>query len=84
MVNSKDGDLAGFVVDAIQDAYVPRRALWMPASSLRRGSSDPLRVLDQRSCDEIDDGGTHCLGEVLGNRSRCGAGHDEFVAVLGH
>ena len=84
MVNSKDGDLAGFVVDAIQDAIRATSGAVDAREFVAKRSSDPLRVLDQRSCDEIDDGGTHCLGEVLGNRSRCGAGHDEFVTVLRH
>ena len=84
MVDSEDGHLAGFVVDSIQDAIGATSSTVDAREFVAELASDALRVLDQCAGDEIDNGGTHRLGELLGDRSRCWAGHDEFVALLGH
>ena len=74
----------GLVVDAIEHAIGATSGAVDTYEFVAKRSSDPLRVFDQRSGDEINDGGTHCLGQFLGDRSRCWASDDEFVAFLGH
>ena len=43
-----------------------------------------MRIVDQGSGEELDDGGTDRFGQILSNGSRRRAGHDELVAILGH
>ena len=74
----------GLVVDAVEHAIRATSGTVDTGEFVAKGSSNPLWVLDQRSGDEIDDRCTHRFGELLGDRSRCGSGHDEFVAFLGH
>ncbi len=74
----------GLVIDAVEHAIRATSGTVDAGEFVAKGSSNPLWVLDQRSGDEINDGGTHCLGQLLGDRSRCWSSHDDFVAFLGH
>jgi hypothetical protein len=84
VVNSQDRDLVGLVVDAIQNAVRATSGTVNAGKFVAEGSPDSLWIFDQDSRDEIDDSCTHRFGELLGDRSRCGAGDDEFVGFLGH
>jgi hypothetical protein len=67
MVNAKDDDSVSKVIDSVQDSIAASPGAEDASEFISQLSTDTVRILDQRSCDEFDDRDADRVGKSFGD-----------------
>lgn len=84
VVDAQHGHHALVVVDAVQNLVRAAACAVNSSELVAQLSPDATRVVEQRAGDELDDGRSNDLGQVLADRPSRWSCNDEFVGAIGH
>jgi len=84
MPYAEDDDLSTLIIDPVEDAVgaAPRTPDTLELVAKRR--AHPLRILPERTSDEVDDGKRDRFGERLPDGPCRRGGYDDLIERFGH
>ena len=84
VVDPQHDDLAPILVDPVEHPIGSAANGPYSGQVIAEGLADPMRVLEQHSCDEVDDGRRNRLGQFLCNRPPSRVCQNDLKGGLGH